>query len=174
MESKSVFSPSIVNGILVAVVLVIFNLVLFLLDVGKESYIQVFYHVIFALGIAWAIFSVRNNKLDGYATYGKAFTIGVFASISIAVIMAIYTYVNMKYIDPGMVSDALSQAEDAMIEANPEMSDDDLNNALEITKMIMQPGLMSIIRIFTTLMTGTIFSLIIAIFAKNESQQVSM
>ena len=174
MESKSVFSPSIVNGILVAVVLIIFKLVLCLLDVGEESYIQFIYFVFFALGLAWAIYSVRNNKLEGYATYGKAFTIGVFASISIAVIIAIYTYVYMKYIDPGMINDMLSQAEDAMIEANPEMSDDDLNKALEMTKMIMQPGLMSIINIFTTLMTGTIFSLIIAIFAKNEPQQVSM
>jgi hypothetical protein len=174
MESKSVFSPSIVNGILAAVVLVIFKLVLFLLDVGEESYIQIIYYVLFALGVAWVIYTVRNNKLDGYATYGKAFTIGVFASISIAVVLAIYIYVYMKYIDPGVINEMISKVEETMIEANPEMSDDDLNEVLEMSTMFMQPGLMSLVTIFSTLMTGTIFSLVIAIFAKNEPQEVSM
>jgi len=174
MESKSVFSPALVNGFLVAVALVIFKLVLFLLDVDEQSYIQFFYYVIFALGLAWVIYSVRNNKLDGIATFGKAFTIGLYASIAVAAVMAFYTYVYMKYIDPGMVNDLISQTEDKLIEGNPEMSDEDLNKVLETTRMFMQPGLMSIFSVFGYLITGTIFSLIIAIFAKNESQQVSM
>ena len=174
MEQKSIFSSSLTAGVLVSVALIIFKLVLFLLDVDNESYIQFGYYIVFALGLAWAIYSVRNSKLDGFATYGKAFMIGLYASISIAVIMAFYTYVFMKFIDPGMFNDMLSQTEDKMIESNPEMSDEDLNKALEMAKMFMQPGLMSIFSIFGSLITGALFSLVIAIFAKNESTTVEV
>jgi hypothetical protein len=169
MEPKPVFAPSFVNGMIVAVLLVIFKLVLFLMDVDDQSYLQFGNYIIFALGLTWAMYSVRNNRLDGYATYGKAFMIGFYASLGIAVVVAIYTFVFMKYIDPGMINDILSQAEDKMIESNPDMTDDELNKALEITKMIMQPGLMSVISVFISLLTGTIFSVVIAIFAKKES-----
>jgi len=174
METKSVFSPSLIAGSIVAVVLIIVNLALFLLDVGAESSVQYVYYLFFALGLAWAIYSVRNNTLDGYATYGKALVIGVYASLAIGVIMAVYTYVYMEYINPGMIQDMLSKAEDSLIEANPNMSDEDLDRALEMTKMIMKPALMAPITIFSTAFTGTIFSLIIAIFAKNEDTTVEV
>ncbi|RLD88510.1 MAG: hypothetical protein DRJ09_08260 [Bacteroidetes bacterium] len=174
MEQKSIFSSSLVAGVLVSVALIIFKLVLFLLDVDGESYIQFGYYIVFALGLAWAIYSVRNSKLDGFATYGKAFMIGLYASISIAVIMAVYTYVYMKYIDPSFVDNLLANAEDKMIETNPDMSEEDLNKALEMTKMFMQPGLMSVFSIFGSIITGAIFSLIVAIFAKREQVSIEV
>ncbi len=174
MEQKSIFSSSLTAGVLVSVALIIFKLALFLLDVDDESYIQFGYYIVFALGLAWAVYSVRNNKLDGFATYGKAFMIGLYASISIAVIMAVYTYVYMKYINPAFVDNLLANAEDKMIEANPDMSDADLNKALEITKIFMQPGLMSVFSIFGSLFTGALFSLIVAIFAKREQVSIEV
>ena len=174
METKSVFTPSLVAGSIVAVVLIIINLALFLLDVDAESPVQYVYHLFFALGLAWAIYSVRNNTLDGYATYGKALVIGVYASLAIAVIMAVYTYVYMEYINPGFIQEMLSRAEDSMIEADPNMSDEDLNRALEMTKMFMKPALLAPISIITTAFTGTIFSLVIAIFAKNEDRTIEV
>jgi len=174
METKSVFLPSLVAGTIVAAVLVIFNLTLFLLGIDVESSAQYIYYVLFALGLAWAVYSVRNNTLDGYATYGKALVIGVYASLAIAVIMAVYTYVYMEYINPGMIQEMLSKAEDSMIEANPNMSDEDLNKALEMTRMIMKPALMAPVTIISTALTGTLFSLAIAFFAKNEDRVVEV
>jgi len=174
MEQKSIFSSSLVAGVLVSVALIIFRLVLFLLDVDKESYIQFGYYIVFALGLAWATYSVRNSKLDGFATYGRAFMIGLYASISIAVIMAVYTYVYMKYIDPSFVDNLLVNAEDKMIETNPDMSEDDLNKALEMTKIFMQPGLMSVFSIFGSIITGALLSIIIAIFAKREQVSIEV
>ena len=174
METKPIFSSSLMAGVVISILLIIFKLVLFLLDVDEQSYLQFIYYVIFALGLAWAMYSVRNNRLDGFATYGKAFTIGLYASIAVAVVMAIYTYVYMKYIDPSFVNDMLSQAEDKMIEANPDMSEDDINKALEMTKMFMQPGLMSIFSIFGSVITGSLLSLIIAIFVRRESTTIEV
>lgn len=174
MEQKSIFSSSLVAGVLVSVALIIFKLILFLLDVDEESYFQFGYYIVFALGLAWAIYSVRNNKLDGFATYGKAFMIGLYASISIAVIMAVYTYVYMKFIDPSFVDNLLANAEDKMIEANPNMSEEELNKALDMTKMFMQPGLMSVFSIFGSIITGAILSLIVAIFAKREPVSIEV
>lgn len=174
METKSIFSSSIMAGVVISIILVIFKLVLFLLDVDEQSYLQFIYYIIFALGLVWAMYSVRNNRLDGFATYGKAFTIGLYASIAVAVVMALYTYIYMKYIDPAFVNNMLSQAEDKMIEANPNMSEDELNRALEMTKMFMQPGIMSIFSIFGSLITGSILSLIIAIFVRRESTTIEV
>ncbi len=174
MEQKSIFSSSLVAGVLVSAALIIFKLVLFLLDVDEESYIQFGYYIVFALGLAWTIYSVRNSKLDGFATYGKAFMIGLYASISIAVIMAVYTYVYMKYIDPSFVDNLLANAEDKMIETNPDMSEEDLTKALEMTRMFMQPGLMALFSIFGSFITGAIFSLIVAIFAKREQVSIEV
>ncbi len=174
MEQKSIFSSSLLAGLLVSAALIIFKLVLFILDVDEESYIQFGYYIVFALGLAWAVYSVRNNTLDGFATYGKAFMTGLYASIGIAVVMAIYTYVYMKYIDPSFVDNLLANAEDKMVEANPDMSEEELSKALDITKMFMQPGLMALMSIFGSIITGGLFSLIIAIFAKREPVSIEV
>ena len=174
MEQKSIFYSSLMAGVLISVVLIIFKLALFLLDVDEESYIQFGYYIVFALGLAWAIYSVRNSKLDGFATYGKAFMIGLYASVIIAVVMAVYTYVYIKYIDPSFVDNLLANAEDKMIEANPDMSEEDLNKALDMTKIFMQPEVMAVMSIFGSIITGAIFSLIIAIFAKREPVSIEV
>ena len=92
----------------------------------------------------------------------------------IAVVMAVYTYVYIKYIDPSFVDNLLSNAEDKMIEVNPDMSEEDLNKALDMTKIFMQPEVMAVMSIFGSIITGAIFSLIVAIFAKREPLSIEV
>ncbi len=174
MENKSVFMPSLAYGLFVSIILVVFKLVLFIAGIDDQSYWQFLYYVFFALGLLYTMTTIRNKNLDGYITFGKAFMVGFYATIAIAIVMAVYTYFYITKINPGMIEDALAQAEEKIIESNPEMSDADLETALNAAKTFMQPGIMAVMSIFGTLITGTLLSLVSAAFVKRKKVEVEI
>ncbi len=174
MENKSVFLPAFGYGILVSVALIIFKLILYILDIDDQSYWQVLYYVIFALGLLYSMIFVRNKTLDGYITFGKAFMVGFYATLAVSLIMAIYTYIYMTVINPGMIADMLSQAEEKIIETNPEMSDEDLEKALSMAKMFMQPGIMAISTLIMSTIMGSLLSLVAAALSKRNKVEIEI
>ena len=174
MENKSIFSPAFAYGFIVSIVLILFKLILFLAGVDENSYLQILFYVVFALGLLYTMTIIRNKNLGGYITFGKAFMVGFYATLAISIVMAIYTYFYMTQINPEMIEEAMSQAEEKIIEANPEMSDEDLETALNAAKIFMQPGIMSIMSIFGTLITGTLLSLVGAAFVKRKNPETGI
>ena len=168
MENKPVFTISFIYGLIVSILLVVFKLTLFIFDIDDKSYWQIIYYVIFALGLLYSMILIRDKNLDGSATFGKAFKIGFFATIAVSIIMAIYTYVYMTVINPGMVTEMMDKAQENIINANPDMSDEQIDQALSAAKMFMKPGIMSLTSIIGTLITGTLLSLVSAAFAKKN------
>jgi hypothetical protein len=174
MENKSVFLPSFTYGLIIAVVLIVFKLILYLLDIDEQSYWQMFYYVIFAFGIVWVEFFMRNQRLDGYITFGKAFLVGFYASLAVALVMAVYSYVYMSYINPGMIDEILSKTEEQIIEKNPDISDEDLSTALDMTVTFMKPGMMAAMSMLGTLITGALLSLVAAVFVKRKAVEIEV
>ena len=60
-----------------------------------------------------------------------------------------------------------------MLEQNPNMSNEQLDQALAMTETFTSPLMMGIMGFIMNLVVSTIFSLIIAIFAKRETKQVA-
>ena len=67
------------------------------------------------------------------------------------------------------MNEILVQAEQAILESNPEISDDELDLALEMTNKFVQPHWMLILGVLGGTFMGFMYSLIISIFVKKDN-----
>jgi hypothetical protein len=76
----------------------------------------------------------------------------------------------MKFIDTEqeMIKKVLEQNEQAMLDRN--MSEEEIEQSMEMTRRFMTPGLMSIMAVFGYTFMGFIFSLILSFFLKRENK----
>jgi len=172
-NQKSVIMPSLTYGIYLGFALIVYSLLLFLLDVDQESWLTWISYVVMAAGLFWAMISVRDKELGGFATYGKAFGIGFWTTFFATIIASIFTYVYVIYIDPGMIDEILLKAEESMLERNPNMSDEQFDTGMMWTEKLTTPVMITVWGFFANIVFGTILSLIIAIFAKRENNSVA-
>jgi hypothetical protein len=85
-----------------------------------------------------------------------------------AVLPAIYTYFYVAVIDPSLIQNILTEAEENILASTPDISDEDLETALHYTEMFTSPVMMAVMGFIANVILGAILSLIIAIFAKRE------
>ena len=165
--------PSLAMGVYLGVVLIIFSLIMFLLDIDHESPIMYISYVILAAGLFWSIVSFRDKQLGGFIEYGKAFSAGFYTGLFASILAGIFTYFYVQYIDPGLVEEILIKAEEGMLEQNPDMSNEQLEKALSLTEMFASPIMICVWAFLANVVVSTILSLIIAIFAKRENKQIA-
>jgi len=175
MEEKqnSVIASSLTSGIIVGIVLIVFSLLMYFLDVDPQSKIMWLSYLILAAGLWWAIISYRNKLPGGYLTYGKAFSAGFFTGLFASIILAIFTFIYVQYIDTTLIDKILANTENKILNKQPNISDEDLDRALSMTRKFTNPSMMSIFSFVGNTILSTLFSLIIAIFAKREDNRLA-
>ena len=172
MENKqSAFASAFSPGIIISAALILFSLVMFLLDVSYDSKVNYLSYLILAIGLYWAITSYRNKQEGGFITYGGAFSSGFYTGLIISIIVAIYTFIYVQFINPGIIDDIMIKSEEEILTKYPDWSDEQIDQALSYTEMFTSPTIMAIFGFFGNLVASTIFSLIIAIFAKREKKE---
>ena len=173
MEKKSTFGPALQFGLLTGLFMIVYGLIMYLTGIDRQSYWNIVSYVIFAAGMYWGITSIRDKQLEGVMSYGKAFGIGFWIALFAALLTGIYAYFYLQYIDPSALQNAVSQAEDKILAQNPNISDADLDRALSMVKTFATPAFSSVSAFVSNTIAGTIFSLIIAIFAKREDKTIA-
>lgn len=172
-KQKSAFMPSLLPGIYLGFALIVYSLLMYLLDVDRESYITYISYIILAAGLYWSVVSFRDKNMDGYIEYGKAFSAGFYTGLFASILAGIFLYIYVQYIDLGLIDEILVEAEENMLAQNPDMSNEQLDQALSMTETFTSPVMMGVMGFIMNLFVSTIFSLIIAIFAKRENKQVA-
>lgn len=172
-KQKSAFMPSLLPGIYLGFALIVYSLLMYLLDVDRESYITYISYIILAAGLYWSVVSFRDKNMDGYIEYGKAFSAGFYTGLFASILAGIFLYIYVQYIDLGLIDEILVEAEENMLAQNPDMSNEQLDQALSLTETFTSPVMMGVMGFIMNLFVSTIFSLIIAIFAKRENKQVA-
>ena len=125
---------ALINGIYMGVALIIFSLVLYLLDVPRESPIQYLSYVItIALTIVFVI-QWRDKHNDGFLTYGQAFSHGILIILFASILSAIYTFIFFQIIAPGEIENMLKEARESMYD-NPAINDDNIDMAMSMTEI---------------------------------------
>jgi len=173
MEKKSAFGPSVLSGIYLGVVLILFSLITYLLDFPYDSPVKYFSYLILAIGLYLSIISFRNKHNGGFISYGGAFSSGFYTAIFASLLTGIFTYIYVVYIDTGLIEQILLDAEEQTLQKYPEMSDEQLEQTLSYTEMFTSPFMMSIFGFLGNLVSSTLLSLIIAIFAKRENKEIA-
>jgi hypothetical protein len=168
MENKpSIAIVSLGYGVIIALAIIVFSLILFLLNVAQGSGLEYLTYLILLGGLFLAQTNFRNKYLGGYIEYGKAFTLGLLTCVFLSIIMGIYTFVFFKYIDPGAMEEIMNKAEQSMMDRG--MSDMEIEQGMAIASKFQGVGFYTFFAIVGNIFIGTIFSLITSIFVKREN-----
>jgi ABC-type antimicrobial peptide transport system permease subunit len=103
----------------------------------------------------------------GFITYGNSFLLGFFIVLIGGILASLFSFVLFKFIDPGLVDTMIETAREKM-ESRGDMSEEQIDMALEMSKTMMSPLWMMIWGLAGSAFIGAILSLIVSIFMKKE------
>jgi Protein of unknown function (DUF4199) len=168
MEEKvNVWKANLTNGLILALVGIVFSLLLFFLDLSLNKTVGYINIPIQLVLLYFLLKSYRDNFMHGQISYGQSVGAGVVIFVYYAIIMAIFTYILWKVIDPGLAKKSMALSEEMMEKKGMPQTAIDAGKAF--TEKIMKPTVMAIITIFSSMFFGVIYTLLVSIFIKKES-----
>jgi hypothetical protein len=167
-NKKSPTQAAMLYGLILGIVVILFSLVMFLLDVDRESPINYIVYLFMIIVLYLAMINFRDQQLGGIASYGQMFGLGFKTILFGTIISAIFTYFFVTVIDPGMIDEILMNSEEKMLD-NEDLTDEQIDQALLFTeRFVANPIAITIWAAAFNLIVGTVLSLIISIFVKRE------
>jgi hypothetical protein len=118
--------------------------------------------------IAYAIIQYRDINNNGFISYSASLKLGTTIAFFSSIILAFYSVIYVLYINTEALSEILKLTEQTMLEAQPEISEQELDLALQMVNKFMQPHWMMIMGMLSGTFMGFLYSLIISIFVKKE------
>jgi hypothetical protein len=155
-------------GLLLGVALIVVHLVLYLLNLQKETAASIVSVLVTIAGISLAALDYRNKKWNGYISYGKAVKIAFLTILFAAIIGAAYTFVYHSYINTADIQEAKITAQQRIYEMQMEPAQE--AQALKWQDYIHTPLVYSLLSIFFNLLIGIVLALLVAIFIKKEEK----
>ncbi len=172
MEKKnpSILVNALTWGVIIGLITIVYSVILYMLNQTFNRALGYAGIIILIGGLALAMKSYRDNVLDGILPFGKAFGFGVLVVLFSAVLGSIYTYLLYTVIDPGLQEKLLEFSADKMLESG-RVPEAQIDQAMEFSKKFMSPVFLTISGLVSSLLIGTILSLIMAaIFKKEEAE----
>ena len=135
-NSKIQTSTYAINfGTILGVASVFFQLMLFLLDAHYQgdtlsSFVPLILSVCF---INYGIYQYKNDN-DGLVSLSQSLKVGVGIALISGVIGTLYAIILTEFMDPQFMDKTLEIAKQKMLDGNQEMSVEDANQAIEMSK----------------------------------------
>jgi len=157
-------------GLLLGIVSVIFGVIMYVtnvyLDPGIIYTIIGFLVLITIITIAIKAFKTENG---GFLSLGEALKVGIGVAVIGGIIAALWSFVLMNYIEPDYMSQMMEVNREKMIEAQPDMTESQLNAAEEMTAKFTSPIMVVAFSLIGNLFFGLIISLIAGLIMKNKN-----
>jgi len=175
MENQSAQPKNVMitYGVILGVLSVIFALIYYVLGktYEQDSIRSILSFVLSAVVIFLGLkkFKELNN---GYLTIGQAIKTGLGIAMISGLISVIYTVLFMTVIEPEYVNNVVEVSRQAILEKYPDFSDEQLEQALDMTRKFSSPGMMAGIILLFSAIFGFIISLIEGLILKNNPETV--
>lgn len=129
--------------------------------ISLASYAITIYILIYALK------KYRDEESGGYMSFSNGFLFVLYISIIVGIVMAIFSFIQLKYIDPHMLDEAFNK-QMAEMEKNG-MTDEQIEMANSFTAAFRSPAVISITAFLGQLVFGAILGAILGgIFQRNR------
>jgi hypothetical protein len=130
-------------------------------SIGIVSFILLIGIIVYGI----KVFKDGNN---GFLTLGQAIKIGLGITLISAIIGIIYQLIFSNVIEPDFYDKMAEYQEQVMLEKFPDMPEEQLEKALEMTQKFSSPGMMAAFALGGSLLFGLIISLIAGLILKKE------
>lgn len=152
-------------GVIIGIISILYSTAIMVSgQIGNQSLGYVVYLII-GVGIYLALNNFKKENL-GYISFGQGLGLGTMMSAIIGLLSSFYSFAYMKFIDSSIIDQILKNAEREMEKKG--LPDDQIEQAMEYSKMFMSPGIMFVAGVFFTVFLGFILSLIIAAIMKKD------
>lgn len=169
-QEEGILKPTLNYGAMLGTLLIVVSLVFYLLNIKDTTVSSVITYIALAGGVFYAQNHYKLNYTDGFMSYGKALGIGALTCLFAAFISSIYTYVFLSFVDSSMIDIAMEEAYRSM-EEQGNMTEEQMEQAMQMSSMFMTPGVMSVFAFLGTAIIGFLESLIISIFTKKDNPE---
>tara|TARA_A100001015_G_scaffold281631_1_gene345060 strand:- start:176 stop:754 length:579 start_codon:yes stop_codon:yes gene_type:complete len=168
-SASSIKSIIITYGIILGSISVVFQLMLFFLDMHyKNDSTAGIVSLIIMIGVLLYSFISHKKINGGYILLSEALKIGLGVSLVSALITIIYTQILINFLDPETMQKSLDLTMDTMRSENPEISQEALDTVRSIQEKMSSPLIFSSVQIIFSLFFGFIISLIGGLIVKKS------
>jgi hypothetical protein len=152
--------------------MIVFSLIMFLLDLYLNRTINWIGYVFLIAGMVWGTLEYRKKYANGFLTYGKAFGSCFWIGLFAGVLSSVYLFVFIQFIHPGFINELLDQTRATIASSSPEMTEEQIEQAVSISAKFMSPVMMTVWGLVTYTAISAIIGLILAIFLKKEDPSI--
>ena len=164
METK-VTTP-VLKGVIISLILIVFGIATYFAGQIANQGLNSVQYVILIGGIIWSCINY-SKQMNNNVTFGNVFAHGFKVTAVVTVITILYSIIAIKFLFPDMIDTILDKTREELSKKN--MSDDQAETAMNMTKKFMLPFMIGGILIMF-MIVGAISSLIGAAVAKKNPQ----
>ncbi len=172
-KKRSLAMQAVIYAIFVALAGVVFHLILFITDLYMNRTVSFFGIIISIAGMIWGTLEYRKNYLNGFISYGKAFTLCFLIGLFAGVISAIYMVVFAMGIHPSYTQEMMDQAREQMMISQPNLSEDEIDQAMAISEKFMSPLPLAIMAFFMNALYSAVLALLLGLILKKEDKSLA-
>src|SRR2546423_1714976 len=110
----SPFKTGINFGAILGICLVIISVTTYLLGLSDNKPASLFNYVVILGIIILGTKSFRDHELNGFISYGQALGTGTLITFFGSIIVAFYTYIFLKFIDPSFITVLMEKVQEQM------------------------------------------------------------
>ncbi|OBX24589.1 uncharacterized protein DUF4199 [Gelidibacter algens] len=158
-------------GVILGLVMVVISVIAYVTGLALEGaqWPTAIYYIIFPVVIFYAIsqYKKRNASL---LTLSEALKVGVLIGVISAIVFVIYSLIFNYIIDPDFVNQMKDVARDNMLEQNPDMTQEMVDQGMKFVEMFTNPAIMGAFWIALSALFGLIYALIGGLIMKKETK----
>ena len=166
---KSVRDFILHYGNILGMVSIVFALMIFFLDLhyAQENSINLVNYGISVSVIIIALLDYRKTSA-GILSLGDSIKMGMGIFLISAIYISIYTIILINFLDTGTLTKSLEVTEMKILEQNPEISEEQLDQILSFQEKFSTPFVIITVLIIFSLISGFFSSLILGLIFKKS------
>lgn len=171
-QPNSIKKIALNYGILLALLSIVLQVISYVLDVhiDRPWWLSVVQLLISVSIIVYGIKAFKTANAN-FLTLGQALKAGLAISLVAGIIAVLFNFVFINFIDPDFIQKTLDFSRQQMVEQYPNMTQEQIDNSMEISAKFMSPWVMSAFAMIATLFFGFIISLIAGLIMKRNPPQ---
>lgn len=163
--AESKVTSTLTKGLIISLIIIVVDVIAGFAGLRFESWYTWVPTIIFCAAIIWACINYAN-QMNNAVTFGNVFAHGFKTTAVVTCILIVYTLLSIYLLFPDMKDVALERARQEM-EKNPQMSEETIDQAMEMTNRLFLPFAIGG-ALIGNLISGAIASLLGAAFARKN------
>lgn len=157
-------------GVLLGILSIILGVIMYVTNAYlAPSFIYTAIGFLILIGVITMAIKAYKAENGGFLSLGEALKVGIGVAVIGGIISAIWSFVLMNFIEPEFMSQMMETQREQMAEANPNMTESQMEAAMEMGANFSSPWLIMAISLIGNLFFGLLISLVAGLIMKNEN-----